>query len=369
VETVVTSDLDVEKTNDFLVPVDLIRVCGIFMVILLHAANEYYTTPIIGGPLDSALYWWTATIYKSLTLPCVPLFIMLSGALLLQPSKLNESIRVFFKKRVSRVGIAFVFWTLIYLLWAFYVSQTPITYDNVVSGLFYSFSSGAYYHFWFLYALIGLYLLTPIVRTLILADSQKVIRYFIALWGIGAAIIPFIELASGYPFNDTVFVMAGTLGYFVLGIYLQRKWARSLILSGVFILGAIFTVIATWLLTFQFSSLNQNYFFFEYTSATVILTSAALFLFFSRFRAFWPETDNRFVRGLVDAISKNTLPIYLFHVIILETLQRGYLGFKLSFTTINPIVSVPIIAVVTLFISLGLVLLMKKVPILKTLIG
>jgi surface polysaccharide O-acyltransferase-like enzyme len=294
---------------------------------------------------------------------------MLSGALLLQPSKLNESIRVFFKKRVSRIGIAFVFWTFAYLFWAFYTSQTPVTYENFISGLIVSFSSGAYYHFWFLYALIGLYLLTPIVRTLILADSQKVVRYFIALWCIGAAIFPFIDLLSVYPLNYTIFVMAGTLGYFVLGIHLQRKWARSSILYGLFFLGAMLTVVATWLLTFQFSFLGQNFFFFEYTSATVVLTSVALFFILSRFRSFWPETSNRFVRGFVNAISLNTLPIYLFHVIVLETLQRGYLGFKLSLTTINPIVGVPVIAAVTFFISLGLVLLMKKIPVLRTLIG
>jgi surface polysaccharide O-acyltransferase-like enzyme len=207
------------------------------------------------------------------------------------------------------------------------------------------------------------------VRTLILADSQKVVRYFIALWCIGAAIFPFIDLLSVYPLNYTIFVMAGTLGYFVLGIHLQRKWARSSILYGLFFLGAMLTVVATWLLTFQFSFLGQNFFFFEYTSATVVLTSVALFFILSRFRSFWPETSNRFVRGFVNAISLNTLPIYLFHVIVLETLQRGYLGFKLSLTTINPIVGVPVIAAVTFFISLGLVLLMKKIPVLRTLIG
>jgi len=53
----------------------------------------------------------------------------------------------------------------------------------------------------------------------------------------------------------------------------------------------------------------------------------------------------------------------------METLQRGYLGFQLSLTTINPIIGVPIITAATLFITLGIILVLKKIPVLKTLIG
>jgi hypothetical protein len=57
------------------------------------------------------------------------------------------------------------------------------------------------------------------------------------------------------------------------------------------------------------------------------------------------------------------------HIIILESFERGYFGFTLNFETLNPIIEIPLIAALTLFITLSLVLLMKKVPILKTLIG
>jgi hypothetical protein len=56
-------------------------------------------------------------------------------------------------------------------------------------------------------------------------------------------------------------------------------------------------------------------------------------------------------------------------VIILESLQRGYFGFKLSLTIINPIIGVPLITIVTFFITFGLVLIMGKIPVLKKLIG
>lgn len=54
---------------------------------------------------------------------------------------------------------------------------------------------------------------------------------------------------------------------------------------------------------------------------------------------------------------------------VLETLQKGYLGFKLSVMTMNPIVEIPLITVVTLLISLAIIVPLKKIPHMKDIIG
>jgi len=349
-------------------PVDLIRTCGIIMVLLLHASNEYYTT-IQQTALESPLQWWSATVYKSFALPCVPLFVILSGALLLQPSKVDEPISFFLKKRVNRIGLAFVFWTVIYLVWAFFVGDIPITFDNFVQGSFYSLFSGSYYHFWFLYLIAGLYLITPILRSLVSADDPKIMKYFIILWFVGVAIVPVVQFVMGYSLNDTVFVLGGFVGYFVLGTYLKRVNIRSSILKVVFILSFIFTLASTWLMRYYFQTMGSPYFFFDYLSANVIVASVTMFLLLSKLTSGWSDNAHPLVTRVVRLIGKNTLPIYMFHLIILETLQRGYLGFTLSITVMNPVIGIPVITMVTLFATLGLILFMKKIPVLRTLIG
>src|SRR5208283_3699162 len=117
------------------------------LVILLHASNE--TLQLL--PSGSTAYWWTAIVYKSLALSCVPLFVMLSGALLLQPAKLNEPIRVFLKKRLSRIGLAFAFWSAVYTAWSFYITKVPVTLSNVGQATLFDLFTGAYYQFWFIY--------------------------------------------------------------------------------------------------------------------------------------------------------------------------------------------------------------------------
>jgi surface polysaccharide O-acyltransferase-like enzyme len=364
----ISEPADNKTGNGLSIPVDLIRTFGIILVVLLHASNEYYTT-IQQTPLESPVYWWSSTIYKSFALPCVPLFVILSGALLLQPSKTNESIRVFLKKRFNRIGLAFMFWSAVYLVWAFLVTQTPVTFDNVITGALYSLFSGSYYHFWFLYLIVGLYLLTPILRKIVSVNDPKILKYLILLWFVDVAVVPLIQLVTGYSLNDTVFVVGGFIGYFVLGVYLQRVKVRSSTLHVLLFLSFIFTIISTWVMHVHFDYLNQNYFFFGYLSVNVILASVAIFMLLNNLTVNWSKDVHPLVTKVVHAIGKNTLPIYMFHLIVLETLQRGYLGFKLSLTVMNPIIGIPIMTAVTLFITFGLILLMKKVPVLSTLVG
>ena len=353
-----------DSSKRIAIPDDLIRTLAIALVVLLHASND--TLQVSSVPLA---YWWTAVVYKSLALSCVPLFVLLSGALLLQPAKLDEPIRVFLKKRLSRIGLAFAFWSAVYLAWSFYITQTPVTLSNIGQGILYDLFSGAYYQFWFIYLIVGLYLITPILRVIIASGNWRVIRYLILLWFVGVAVVPLIQLASGYTLNSTVFVIGGWVGYFVLGSYLQRIKLRSAILYGLLIIGFVWTIFGIWLMNYPLSGMQQNFFFFDYLTANVIIGSAALFMILIKLRPDWPGSNHKITSRIAQAISMNTLPIFLFHVIILESFERGFFGFTLSPLTLNPLLEIPLIAVLTFFITLGLVLLMRKVPVLKKLIG
>ena len=140
-------------------PVDLIRTFAIILVILLHASEE--TFPITAVVDQAAVVrWWSTTIYNSLSRECVPLFVMLSGALLLQSYKIEEPLKVFFKKRLLRIGLPWIFFGAAYFAWSYLVKNNPVTFNSVAQGI----ATGPYYQFWFLYMLLGLYLITPLLR-------------------------------------------------------------------------------------------------------------------------------------------------------------------------------------------------------------
>lgn len=344
----------------------MIRVTAIFLVIFLHVTNTFHNQ--IYEAVLNGTFSWTFTIYKSFALPCVPLFVMLTGSLLLQTSKINEPIKVFLKKRVKRIGLAFVFWTAVYLAWSFYITQTPFTFVNILEGTFYSLFSGSYYHFWYLYLIAGLYLITPLLRASVAFKDPKLIKYLILVWFIGISLVPLLPVFTNYSFPGGLFIMGGYTGYFLLGHYLQNVRLRRKYMYAFIVLGLIFTVASTWVMSVPLEPLKEYYVFFDYLAVNVVVMSIGLYTFLSSFSADWPGKNHPRAKKIVRVISKNTLPIFLFHIIILETLHRGLLGFYLDLT-IFPLLEVPLASIFILLVTLGLVLIMKRVPILKKLIG
>jgi surface polysaccharide O-acyltransferase-like enzyme len=180
--------------------------------------------------------------------------------------------------------------------------------------------------------------------------------------------VPILQLFSGYTLQIGVFVLGGFVGYYLLGNYLTKNQIRLPFALALFALGLAGTIVGTWVMTYPLSGVGQPLFFFDFVTLNVIVASVALFILLSRFPFDWPGSKHPTAGAFVRAISNTTLPLSLFHVIILESLQYGFFGYRMDLT-INPIIEIPFFTGVVFFITFGLVLLMKQVPILKRLIG
>jgi surface polysaccharide O-acyltransferase-like enzyme len=169
---------------------------------------------------------------------------MLTGVLLLQPNKADETLRVFFKKRWNRIGIPVIFWGAIFFGWDFLVRGQSLSAVFILQGIF----AGPYVHFWYVYILLGLYLITPLLRVIVAHADWRIIRYFFIIWFIGTGIITLVTL---YPnlssqtiwFKNNVFLLTGLIGYFVLGAYVVKLRFRSSILY----LGLILSIVWKYL--------------------------------------------------------------------------------------------------------------------------
>ena len=342
---------------------NLIRTVAIVLVILLHAANEPHVIIDIMSQ-EEIVRWWASNIYLSLGSPCIALFVMLSSVLLLQPSKVNEPLRVFFKKRWRRIGLPFIFWGIIYFAWRFLVNAEAFTADSLLQGIL----MGPYVHFWYLYLIVGLFLITPVLRVVIAYSNWKTLKYFILLLLAGTTVMYTFFLLEPFKLNANVFLLTGWVGYFLMGICLVKVQLRRSILYLIVVLGYMWTVLGTYLLVGTMGERFSHYFYDSF-SFNVIIVSVALFLLLSSISP--RKFENRFPRGnsLICLISQNTLPIYLLHMIVLEILYKGYLGFKISVTTINPFLGIPLITVITLFVCLAVIIPLKKVPYLRRFIG
>jgi surface polysaccharide O-acyltransferase-like enzyme len=346
------------------IPADLIRTLAIILVIVLHAAIEPH--PIATEINQAEVYrWWTVNIFSSVATPCIPLFVLLTGSLLLTPEKTAEPQTVFFKKRWNRIALPFIFWAVIYFVWTYFLNGNVLTLNDVTSGLL----NAPYYHFWFLYMLVGLYLITPILRVVASYAQRKTLKFFLILWFLGTAVVPLVSLLfASFSLSSQIFMILNWVGYYLLGAYLLKVQVKKAYLYVLVLAGFIWTFVGTYYATWFFGG-KIGYFFYDYMAINVIMTSTALFLLLLKFPPSKLKGRPHSINWLIRNIGQNSLPIFLIHVIILESLQKGFLGFKISINTITPALEIPLITVITLFSSLAIVLALKKVPYLKRLIG
>jgi surface polysaccharide O-acyltransferase-like enzyme len=351
------------KEGDRELPVDLIRTVAIVLVLLLHASTESYAGVELMSP-QSVQIWFASNFYDAIARVCVPIFVMLAGALLLQPSKADEPLRQFYRKRWDRLGLPFIFWSIIYFAWAALVNGKPLTLQSVTQGVL----TGPYYQFWFLYLLVGLYLLTPILRVALKYASRHVLKYTLVVWFVGTAIMPLLTLFGSYYLNANFFIFTGWIGYYVLGAYLiGMGFKRRLLISGL-IGGWLWTILGSYLIV---ATLGEKFsqFFYDGFSVNIIVASAALFLLMLTVSPQALQAKHPRGSRVLKVIGDNTLPIFLFHVIVLESLQYGYFGFTLSITSMNPFIAVPLSVALTLLICLAVIVPLKRIPHLKRLIG
>ncbi|MDG6223272.1 MAG: acyltransferase family protein [Candidatus Bathyarchaeota archaeon] len=347
--------------------VDFIRTVAIVFVLFLHSSGRWLITSqeLHQLTLSEFVGWSIVDLYQSIGVIGAPLFVMLSGALLLQPGK-TEPLTSFFKKRWARIGLPFFFWSAIYFVWVFVVQKAPFSIEAVVQGLL----NGPYTQFWYIYVLVGIYLWTPILRIFLNHADPKMVKYFIIIWLFGASLIPFFDLLTIFQLHRDVFTITGFVGYFVLGSYLTTVNVRRSTVVKMLFAGLALTSVGTYVMATTGGGQGM-YFFQEYLSPTVILSTSMVFLLLLQIKL--PSVQNQNSQSkldkLVTIIGQNTLALYLVHVLILETFQKGYLLFAINRETLNPIVQVPLLTVIVLFASLATILLLKKVPYLNKLIG
>ncbi|MCL2643647.1 MAG: acyltransferase [Candidatus Bathyarchaeota archaeon] len=360
--------MSIQKSDSRAISADLIRVVAIAAVLVLHAG--VYGANMI--PFYEGVDVWRGgivNVYMCFGYLGVPLFLMLSGALLLVPSKKDEELGVFFKKRFSRVGLPFLFWGAIYFLWDIYIENQLVTQEFIVKSIL----LGPYITFWYLYLLAGLYLITPMLRVMVAHFTDKHFKYFIGLWFAGTMLTTWIKFLSGsqYAIDSNLFVIPLCVGYFVMGAYLVKVQIHRRILAALTVLGLSLTAITSYLVSTY--SGKEVLFFQEYASPTIMLTSISLFLLLnsyakSKSNAFQIEKLS-WKQRIIQVISENSLPIYLLHMIPLSLIKNGFFSFAVNGNTVDPIIGVPILAGLTLILSLMIIIPLKKIPILKKFIG
>ncbi len=316
------------------------------MVVVLHVAAVNFDV------FDDR--WWAANFYDSLTRSCVPVFLMISGVLLLNK---QEDLPAFFKKRFARVLPPLLFWSLFYMAW------------NTLQGEHYggwrewieTLASGpVVFHLWYLYAIVGIYLFVPFLRNIWLASSLAEKRMFLAFW----------MLVSAWPIARTAFNIDvdllgtyelgsffGLVGYLFLGAYVFEVYQKQMFKghywwasAGFFIVFSALTMTAT--IAYSVHMDAPDSLFYDYLSPFVMAASVCVF---NVLYGLGPKL--RPYSAALNQISACTLGVYCIHIFVLGRMEV-LTGF--SNTSASPWWTIPAMAVFVFVISLGLIMLLRR---------
>ena len=164
--------------------IDQLRAISAFSVVWLHVAAQV----VIYRPNISDLSWWSGNISDSFVRWSVPVFVMMSGMLVL-PNAGRLSLSAFYTRRMGRILVPVFFWTVFYLLIDVY-QKKGFTLSRVVHNLL---SGHPYYHLWFFYAVLGLYLAAPFLSVFIKHATKAQLHAAIG--------ISFVLASSSYLLN------------------------------------------------------------------------------------------------------------------------------------------------------------------------
>lgn len=331
--------------------IDLIRGAAIFFVIFLHSASTYLYE---FQKIDMSS-WWVANIYDSIVRMAVPLFFMITGVIFLKMK--DEPLKVFFKKRLMKIVIPLLLWSSVYILFRKYIEGQDI---SVVKHIILSFFHSEYYHLWFLYTIVGVYLFIPVLKVFIDNASKKLQYYFIFLFIVSAVLIPFITDILTIEIPNYLIMMQGYGGYLVLGYLLSYiKVDKKIIWLSIFLIfsGTVITALGTYHLTLRDNQFNS--FLYDNFSVSTMIQAIGFFLLLKYIGE--KIVRNMFINKIILLTASLSFGIYLIHPIVMWFFEN----IMVYTNDIDLIYYIPLKAISVFISSALLIYLLQKIRLFK----
>lgn len=336
--------------------IDYLRVAAILAVITIHVTASYYSR---FGQISQA-EWWFANFLNAASRYAVPVFVMISGAVLLGK---DVTIAQFYAKRSARLIPPFVFWTLFFIGFRVYLGMD-------MSGLIYFLKFGllthgqAYYHLWYLTMFMCLMLFAPFLNQFINGSKPTATELGVLL----AVLFLF------YVFNSVSTAWEDVMGremiwfglfpwfiaYFLGGYYLDRHGERLPLKRTTLLAGIVLIVLAGAALNYDVA---RKY---NVVSDHHVLDSAGFLVFGLSFLVFLLAKKSESIlreSRIISIISEASFGMYLIHPVFIHFADWGVA--ELGIDHYSVVVLIPVVWVVTVIASLVSIVLLRKIPVMR----
>lgn len=371
-----------------------VRVISCFAIIILHTL---YASSLALKPADGVSISFVAEAWQNNLMWAVPCFLMTTGALLLNPDK-TIGLKKIYSKYIKRIVLTLLFFTFVFA-----------TLDPIMAGKKFSLASvagnwirnvitdGSWAHMWYLYLLIGIYVMLPVYRAVINYCTDAQIKYLCSVLIFFISVLPMTELfgikTGFYLCTTLIYPVYPLLGYAIYNKKINISKLNALIL----LIGCTVSIVVLTNfgrnyadLCFDQNSLTLFNEFFGYASIFVIGQGVGIYSFICSLNCsrkeeklaeelqdwteakhatkedFWGPGDKKKKNAIPNKrlfdIDKCTFGIYLIHMILLKyvLLCKGFN--PLSFTGVKMVGSVLLMSICFFVISLYITKVLRKIP-------
>jgi surface polysaccharide O-acyltransferase-like enzyme len=325
---------------------EVLRIAATSAVIGIHILADMVGASYLLG----SKRWWLANLVAGSLRWSVPIFIVVSGYVLLSQ---RQSVIVFYQKRLRRLAIPLIFWTLFYLGWtqilATHYAQ-PLTARDlgnlVLNGV-------PYYHLWYLYMLVGLYLVTPLLGQLLTRLSKTQ-----TTWLCFSMLLLAVLSSSWFSLARVHFIFwfLPFLGYFLFGYWLchEEVAVPSWSLGVTVVLMMALTTLGSYFEARQLST-NFGAYMYGYLSPNVMIMALAIIMIFKKSAVFWQSYFESYPR--LQRLADSSFVVYLLHPFLLDLLRLA-----VPIARFHPVLSVLLIPVVFIAVSWLAGVIFRRIP-------
>ena len=342
--------------------IELLRIMACIGVIGIHAGSQHFRDM----PVDSSV-WAVSNFYHGINRFAVASFVMISGCLYLD-QKRTWDIKRLWIRNILPIGVAYIFWQVFYAVYRIWTAGIAAKGTKAVLIKFMVYVSKSYFHLWYLPMLIGLLIITPMLWEIVNSSRGKQWEEYIIILYLVFMILPYTVNCFPLPWKEHVMnilhtvqpeLVAGYVGYFVLGHYLSHYEISKKLEYLIYTLGVVLILVAIGLcyIRSQQTGKEVQAFYENYTLAG-FFWGTSFFLFFKNHvsKIKWSEKQEK----IICYLGSCTFGIYLIHAFFRDILHRAGID---SMMIGNTVIAIPIVIVVIFVISLTVVMILKKIPI------
>lgn len=345
---------------------DLLRVVSMIAVIMIHVSSQWVGSfsrfVAAGGRVEDLTNPLSACFWSSISRFAVPCFLMLSGAFLLDDDRTANYI-AFYKNRIKNVFVPTALFSVLYFIYRIIICVLANGADlKQLAFVLYDFVRGEpFYHMWYLYMLLGVYLLAPIVMRLKKEISYDTFRKIVFLFLVLATLSGWTT--ENVRMNWSVGQSFEYLGYFMVGFVIKQDATKNNTKGTMLIIIGFLIEIVTSFVEYKFQiveGIHETELAFRIVSPFSPPIVVASVLIFSGFAMVDIKNSSA-----IDYLSKKSFTVFLFHAGVIDFFEKllKQIKGKSFIMTLNNLYYIPLFVVAVFLISLLLSIAYDKIKV------